>query len=156
MFKPAPIFSQSLPCFAMLICLTLGLSCHARGYISSVIRTAGPARFDFEPERLPQKASKDFRGLREIFDADADAEDSVSSSAGPEVSKRLSLQQQGMLRRIVYEVSHCMRPCLNNGITLLPRNTVDLCRCVCQPGNYGLACEYELTEEEKRLHRYAY
>ncbi|VDD79535.1 unnamed protein product [Mesocestoides corti] len=58
-------------------------------------------------------------------------------------------EASGALRRIIYEVLHCMRPCLNNGITILPRNTVDMCRCICQPFNYGLACEFEVTDDTK-------
>ncbi|VDK83565.1 unnamed protein product [Dibothriocephalus latus] len=125
----------------MLICLTVGLTCReVSGFMAS---RPEPARFELGGW-APQKKDN----------ADDEADSGTSSTS--EVSKRLSMHQKDMLRRIVYEVSHCMRPCLNNGITLLPRNTVDLCRCVCQPGNYGLACEYELTEEEKRLHRYAH
>ncbi|KAL7055357.1 hypothetical protein AAHC03_022787 [Spirometra sp. Aus1] len=160
MSKQAPITGQSFSCFGMAICLTLALNCQVSCLPSSGLRTTRPAGFDLEPaiaERLSQKSpDSSIRDLRDVFGLDGDNEDSGTASALPEVSKRISLQQRGMLRRIVYEVSHCMRPCLNNGITLLPRNTVDLCRCVCQPGNYGLACEYELTEEEKRLHRYSY
>ncbi|KAL5104364.1 hypothetical protein TcWFU_009624 [Taenia crassiceps] len=54
------------------------------------------------------------------------------------------------LRRLIYEVVHCMRPCLNNGIMLLPRNTVDVCRCICPPSHYGIACEYEVSDEMKQ------
>ncbi|KAH9277857.1 hypothetical protein ECG_09759 [Echinococcus granulosus] len=53
------------------------------------------------------------------------------------------------LRRLIYEVVHCMRPCLNNGIMILPRNTVDVCRCICPPSHYGIACEYEISGEVK-------
>ncbi|BHF82507.1 hypothetical protein SprV_0802564500 [Sparganum proliferum] len=159
MFKQAPITGQSFSCFGMAICLTLALCCHVSCLTSSALRTTRAAGFDLEPAiagRLSQKSPGSIRDLGDFFGLNDDSEDSGTASALPEVSKRISLQQRGMLRRIVYEVSHCMRPCLNNGITLLPRNTVDLCRCVCQPGNYGLACEYELTEEEKRLHRFTY
>lgn len=54
------------------------------------------------------------------------------------------------LRRLIYEVAHCMRPCLNNGITLLPRNAVDVCRCICPPNHYGIVCEYEVSDEMKQ------
>ena len=63
-----------------------------------------------------------------------------------EISMTAEMASEG-LRRLVYEVVHCMRPCLNNGIVLLPRNAVDVCRCICPPSHFGLACEYEVSDE---------
>lgn len=76
----------------------------------------------------------------------------ATTAAIYEPTKRQSLSsiQQNRLRRIIYEVKHCMRPCLNNGLTLLPGNTVDMCRCICPPRHYGVACEFEMMEEHKR------
>ncbi len=92
-----------------------------------------------------------------LFDVDNEELRAYGEPFGHQQHKRtvaLSPEEAtGALRRIVYEVLHCMRPCLNNGITLLPRNTVDMCRCICPPVNYGLACEFEITEEEKRHRR---
>ncbi|VDM35129.1 unnamed protein product [Hydatigera taeniaeformis] len=58
------------------------------------------------------------------------------------------------LRRLIYEVVHCMRPCLNNGIMILPRNAVDVCRCICPPTHYGIACEYEVSDEMKQRRQF--
>lgn len=103
------------------------------------------------------KAARSFHEpLEEHFNVDEDLDfrpEEIHTLGSKMATFRKRLSGDGAtvaLRQIVYEVLHCMRPCLNNGITLLPRNTVDMCRCICPPVNYGLACEFEITEEEKR------
>nr|CDS33137.1 hypothetical protein HmN_000487300 [Hymenolepis microstoma] len=66
-----------------------------------------------------------------------------------ETSKRISISNltpekvEAGLWKLYYEVANCIRPCLNNGETILPRNAIEYCRCLCPPTHFGVACEYQ-------------
>ncbi|XP_053277557.1 complement component C7 [Pleuronectes platessa] len=51
--------------------------------------------------------------------------------------KRLHLRRATEQYRGEGDVCHC-RPCLNNGFAFLE---VNVCKCICKPGTWGLACE---------------
>ncbi|VDO14384.1 unnamed protein product [Rodentolepis nana] len=65
------------------------------------------------------------------------------------ISKRISISNlssekiEAGLWKLYYEVANCIRPCLNHGETILPRNAIEYCRCLCPPTHFGLACEYQ-------------
>lgn len=66
-----------------------------------------------------------------------------------DISKRTSISNltpekiEAGLWKLYYEVANCIRPCLNHGETILPRNAIEYCRCLCPPTHFGLACEYQ-------------
>ncbi|KAM7533018.1 hypothetical protein Aperf_G00000119682 [Anoplocephala perfoliata] len=86
------------------------------------------------------------------FEENPEGELTEIAKRGPGTTLSPEKAEEG-LRRLIYEVLHCMRPCLNNGMMILPRNAVEVCRCVCPPTHFGLVCEYEFSDKANARRR---